>query len=368
MPSSASSATTPQLSEASGFKTLFTFDGKNGSEPLAAMIAVHGVLYGAASAGGAHNAGVLFSVTPAGKQTVVANLFTHGRTPTGSLIALNGVLYGTASIGPKNGNGAIFAYKTDGTALWTTSFKGQYNGISPEGGLIELKGALYGTTRSGGNPTLGGGAFYKVTLSGKETPLYAFQGSPDGLEPQGNLVAIGDVMYGTTASGGLNGNNGTAFSVTRFGAEKVIYPFDYTHGGSPAAGLILFNGTLYGTTAYGGAHYLGTVFSVTTAGKEHVLHSFVATSADGNTPDAPLIAYNGKLYGTTSRGGSNGYGTVFEIDTSGRERVLHSFRGGNDGAVPMAGLVALNGVLYGTTSGGFRSSVGHGTVFALTPK
>jgi uncharacterized repeat protein (TIGR03803 family) len=58
--------------------------------------------------------------------------------------------------------------------------------------------------------------------------------------------------YGTTAGGGVNGN-GTVFSVTTTGAERVRYSFDSgADGAYPYAGLINVNGTLYGTTLQGG--------------------------------------------------------------------------------------------------------------------
>jgi uncharacterized repeat protein (TIGR03803 family) len=74
----------------------------------------------------------------------------------------------------------------------------------------------------------------------------------------------------------------------------------------------------------------------------------------------------GNLYGTTYHGGFFGYGTVFKVDTSGQETVLHSFAYSTDGGYPYAGLVRdVAGNLYGTTFQGGVS--GAGTVFKLTP-
>lgn len=84
-----------------------------------------------------------------------------------------------------------------------------------------------------------------------------------------------------------------------------------------------------------------------------VLFSF-GSSVDeyyGASPLAGLINVGGKLYGTTSSGGDSGCGTVFRITTHGKEKVLHSFSCGSGGAFPAAGLVAANGTLYGTTAG-----------------
>jgi uncharacterized repeat protein (TIGR03803 family) len=95
-----------------------------------------------------------------------------------------------------------------------------------------------------------------------------------------------------------------------------------------------------------------------------VLYSFNGRS--GKSPYASLTDVNGMLYGTTSSGGANGDGTVFQITPSGAERVLHSFEGGSlDGAFPFASLTNVKGTLYGTTSGG--GGKGDGTVFSLSP-
>jgi uncharacterized repeat protein (TIGR03803 family) len=72
------------------------------------------------------------------------------------------------------------------------------------------------------------------------------------------------------------------------------------------------SGTLYSTTDDGGAYDEGTVFSITTGGKEKVLHSF-GQGTDASEPYAGLIEVSGTLYGTTSGGGVHAYGTVFSI-------------------------------------------------------
>jgi uncharacterized repeat protein (TIGR03803 family) len=112
----------------------------------------------------------------------------------------------------------------------------------------------------------------------------------------------------------------------------------------------------------------GTVFSISTSGVEHVLHSF-SNQHDGADPAASLIDVKGTLYGTTVYGGtySGSFqgGTVFSVTTSGAERVLHSFNSGSDGALPDASLINLKGMLYGAAYGGGEH--GTGAVFALRP-
>jgi uncharacterized repeat protein (TIGR03803 family) len=101
-------------------------------------------------------------------------------------------------------------------------------------------------------------------------------------------------------------------------AYSVLYSFKAPPDGkSPVAGLIDVKGTLYGTTSAGGAYGDGTLFSITAGGTEKVLHTFgnacPSACTDGSEPFAGLIDVKGMLYGTTSAGGVNGYGTVFSI-------------------------------------------------------
>jgi len=174
--------------------------------------------------------------------------------------------------------------------------------------------------------------------------LYSFiGGSGDGGYPIGDLLNVNGTLYGTTAGQGAHGV-GTVFAITVSGKETVLYSFgtNSEDGTNPIAGLINVNGTLYGTTENGGSNGYGTVFAITMSGKETVLYSFGTSSEDGTSPCAGLIDVNGTLYGTTvaggvnCRSGSSGCGTVFAITTSGKETVLHSFGGSGDGDGPVA--------------------------------
>jgi uncharacterized repeat protein (TIGR03803 family) len=151
---------------------------------------------------------------------------------------------------------------------------------------------------------------------------------------------------------------------------RVLYSFNSSgsDGEIPYAGLIDVKGRLYGTTTSGGTHDDGTVFSISRTGTEHVLYSFGSSGSDGALPYAGLIHLNGMLYGTTYRGGTYGKygdGTVFEITTSGNEHVLHSFGSSSDGLAPSASLIVVRGTLYGTTRYGGKYSYGDGTVFSI---
>src|SRR6266571_2192213 len=209
--------------------------------------------------------------------------------------------------------------------------------------------------------------------------LHTFQGgSSAGANPSAGLImdSSGN-LYGTTFGGGTS-NSGTVFElVNSSGAytESVLHSFVNSGGDglNPSAGLIMdSSGNLYGTTFGGGTSNSGTVFELVNSSgayTESVLHSFVNSGGDGSKPAAALIMdSSGNLYGTTQNGGTNGFGTVFElVNSSGTysEKVLHSFTNSNgDGASPFAGLIMdTSGNLYGTTAGG--GTGGTGTVFSL---
>lgn len=252
-------------------------------------------------------------------------------------------------------------------------FNGKDGGL-PTAALIEdAAGNLYGTTSSGGS---GFGVVFKLDTAHHESVLHAFTG-PDGRLPLGGLVLdrFGS-LYGTTTFGGV-GDFGTVFKIGPNGRETVMYSFTGSPDGrNPYAGLVMdVAGNLYGTTEFGGTSDLGTIFQIDASGRQRVLHSFTGDSTDGSYPEASLIVDSvGNLYGTTFSGGSDGKGTVFLFETrQNTEVILYNFSGGADGGYPLGGITRANdGTLYGTT--GFAGITRHhgccrpgaGVVFSLT--
>ncbi len=143
----------------------------------------------------------------------------------------------------------------------------------------------------------------------------------------------------------------------------------------PIGGLTLdAKGNLYGTTQDGGdmscgIFGCGTVFELDTSGKKTVLHTFTG-SPDGAVPFGGALVFDakGNLYGTTSGGGAHGGGTVFKLAPDKKLTVLYSFTGGADGALPYTGRLLLDakGNLYGTTWKG--GAYGRGVVFRVSNK
>jgi uncharacterized repeat protein (TIGR03803 family) len=209
---------------------------------------------------------------------------------------------------------------------------------------------FFGTTGWGG--ATNNGVVYAIDTSGKhERAIYSFRGSPDGAFAGEALLPLDGALYGTTFRGGIY-DLGTVFSVTTSGEEHVLHSFQGSDGYGPDSRLVLLGGKLYGTTEYGGnSSSAGVVFEISTDGQERTIHIFGTRDQDYATFPCCLLAFKGKLYGITSTGGS-GSGVIFELAPSGQYRNVHVFTG-KDGGGATTGLVELNGTLYGVTHGGY---------------
>ncbi len=374
---------TPAYAHAPAEKVIYSFQGAvagDGADPRAGLIDVGGMLYGTTIQGGAHGYGTVFKVTTAGAEAVLYSFQglpnSDGDGPRAGLIDVDGTLYGTTAGGGASQLGTVFKVTLAGAETVLYSFGGPAtnDGAFPYAGLVNLGGTLYGTTLNGGQSD--GGIVFKVTRAGVETQLHSFGGNTtgDGLSPFSGLMALGGTLYGTTLEDTGVGQ-GTVYALSPGkrrapATETVLYTFQGVGDGVlPVGGLVNVNGTFYGTTSGGGTvgNGYGTVFKIAPGGSGYAaLYSFQGQAAgDGAAPYAGLIDVNGTLYGTTTQGGTNGYGTVFKVTPSGVETVLHSFQGqaAGDGAYPYAELIKIGDMLYGTTEQGGAN--GYGTVFAI---
>ena len=205
------------------------------------------------------------------------------------------------------------------------------DGSEPRGNLIfDAKGNLYGTTYAGAEYDLGA-AFELTPGAGgvwKEKLIYIFGKPQTGpwSPTSGVIFDSKGNLYGTTIFGGSPCDVcGTVFELSPGAGgkwnAKTLHSFNHgkTDGYSPQ-GNVAFDaeGDLYGTTFYGGVYIsYGIAFELTPAAggswTEKLLHSF-GNGKDGARPVGNLVRDKaGNLYGTTSTGGENGEGAVFEI-------------------------------------------------------
>jgi len=325
------------------------YTNSDGASPAANLILSGNTLYGTAGHGGGSGSGTVFALNADG--TGFSNLhsfapssdpspFSYGTNsdgfwPFGALILSGNTLYGTTYGGGSSGNGTVFAVNTDGSGFQT----------------------LHSFTAISG-PTAGSGST-----------------NADGAYPYAGLILSGNTLYGTADWGGSLGN-GTVFALNTNGSSfTTLHSFAYVSDGALPNSLILSGNTLYGSAFAGGSSGNGTVFKVNTDGGGFAnLHNFAAfhtnssgvhTNSDGLLPDAGLILSGNTLYGTAYGGGTLGEGTVFAVNTDGTGFTpLHNFAGDSDGAYPESSLILSGNTLYGTATRG--GSSGKGTIFSIS--
>ncbi len=224
--------------------------------------------------------------------------------------------------------------------------------------LTHSSGLIYGVANNG---------LYSIKTDGTAyTLLHAF---PEYISPCGSPLINNGSIYGMTTYGNeiykIN-TDGSGYQVLhKFLADN---PNDAL---APYGSLVVYGNTLYGMTKQGGAgknEYLGsgTIFKIDTDGKNFkVLHSFTAN--EDCFPYGSLLINNNVLYGMTSSetaGSIKGYGTIFKIDMNGTNyTVLHKFTGGKDGGNAHGSLIINGNVLYGMTPIGGGS--GSGNIFKI---
>jgi len=284
-----------------------------------------------------------------------------GANPESSVILSSNVLYGAAGYGGSNFSGTVFRLDSNGSNFIVLHefSAGAYNpglqvptnkdGYAPEGDLVDLDGVLFGTAYYGGSG--GVGALFKLNIDGTGfTNFHNFTASTynsvnglytnaDGASPSGGLLAVGNELYGTTFGGGT-GSDGVIFAVTTSGTG-----FTNLHSFAP------------------------TTFNTNVA-------VYFYTNVDGAYPYDSLILVSNQLYGTAYQGGYGGAGVVFRVNPDGSGFTnLHNFAplkfdlpdssySNRDGGFPYAPLVFYGGSLYGTTF--YGGITGDGTIFRMS--
>jgi uncharacterized repeat protein (TIGR03803 family) len=213
---------------------------------------------------------------------------------------------------------------------------------------------------------------FKVTPTGTLTTLWNFaNGTDDSVPVYTTLQGQDSSMYGVSV-GQYNGQYGALFKVSASGVFKTLRDFTYANGAYPNLPTQGTDGNLYGTTQVGGdpTCKCGVVYKATAAGAITVLHAFKGYPTDGTRPIGVLVqGPDGNFYGTTWRGGTNNYGSVFKITPTGVYTLLYSFNyssGYLDAQQPEAGLtLGTNGSFYGVTSAGGTKN--GGAIFKITP-
>jgi uncharacterized repeat protein (TIGR03803 family) len=305
----------------------------DGSYPAGGLtLGTDGNLYGTTVNGGKYNAGTGFNLTPKGILDTMWSFTATGKDEAAPWYppfeGQDGNFYGTAP-GVYSGNyGDIYKITPkDKLTAYPLSFT---NGANPNLPTQGTDDNFYGTAIVGGKPACKGyqygcGVVYRMNAAGILTALWPFKGfyGNDGAEPVGVLVQGYDGnFYGTTYFGGTgarcSGGCGTVFKITPAGVETVLYNFTGDPDGAyPDTGLTLgTDGNFYGTTSVGGKNNYGAIFQITPAGKLTILYNFCSATGcvDGIYPKTPIMQHtNGRFYGSTS-GNSLGGSVFYRLD------------------------------------------------------
>ncbi len=187
------------------------------------MLASDGNYYGTTAFrgayGGANGDGTVFMYNPNTQTETLVHSFaggSDGASPYGSLVAASdGLLYGLTSAGGANNAGTIFSYDpSTQTEAVAYAFSGGSDAADPQGSLVLASdGNFYGVSRTGG--TAGQGTVFVYSPSSQtEKVLYSFGSiTGDGAQPVGSLLQGSDgTLYGVTSTGGANGS-GTVFEI-----------------------------------------------------------------------------------------------------------------------------------------------------------
>ena len=330
-----------------------------------------GNFYSSISGGGSKSQGAIVESSPSvgggWTQKTIYSFGSHaadGQFPSDNpVFDVQGNLYGTTGGGGTHACGTVFELTQAANGKWTEKIVYNFgasasDAITPEGLIIDSEGNLFGTSYAGGAPSndyfigrVYGGTVFELTrqVSGEwqERVIHSFV--PATMNDAGYRVPTGDGwtptpgllldkegdLYGATYQGLTWGccdgpsdtlSEGTVFKLTPAThdqwKEQVLFlscdnqVYCYSNSNLTMDPV----GNLYGITAGGGSN-LGvadgsgdTVFQVTPRFEQIVLHDFPTTQTDG-LPSGGLTLSNGDLFGVTSNGGPEDYGTLYEIQS-----------------------------------------------------
>jgi uncharacterized repeat protein (TIGR03803 family) len=369
----------------------------DGSSPASSLTFRDGNYYGTTINGGAgyldEGYGTVFQLSSNGSEgwneTVLYNFCsdggascTDGGYPDGPVVFDSmGSLYGTTFEGGStscpftDGCGVVFELSPPGTG-WTETvlhtfclnFTGECSDGNLPGGILVMDAAdnLYGQVAAGVfqlSPS-GGGWTYRLISPGIDNSTSGLT-----LDAAGNIFGVALNGAGQRVAFELSSNGDGGWNST------VLYTFTSPSGSAYWSPLVLDHaGNLYGVSQAAGKG-TGTVYELSpgTSGwtkKTLFTFNYDNSALDGFSLSSGLaLDASGNIYGTTSQGGTYGFGTVFELVPVGlgnyEEKVIWSFNG-TDGSQPTASPVLDSaGNLYGTTRQG--GSTGNGVVFEVTP-
>lgn len=334
------------------------------------MIVYNNKLYGCLGVGGANSQGTLFELNPTGNvftKLVDFNYTTAGASPQGKLV-LNGAKFlGICSSGGANGTGVVFEWDpANPSAVVKKAEFGPNNfdnTVSPGSTLVLFNSKFYGTTFNAGFVNQGN-LFEYDPANNTITKKLSFNAAENGRIPYGKPVLLNGKIYGTCYQGPQE-IFGTPYGcLWQFDPSTSVYTRKFLfsnvnnamNGRAPSSSPIAYNGKLYGTTSAGGTSDYGVLYEFDPATDSYSKKDMQAIG--GAYPIGEPTLYNNKMYGMTNANGTGNNGIIYSYDpATGTLAKLYDVQ--NSGSnVPSGGFAVYNNKLYGATSGGGANNLG----------
>ena len=308
-----------------------------------------GNIYGTGNLEAADHQGGIYKITPEGVETLIVSFPANWQGCQGLSLGFDGNFYGTCGFDGAHGDGFVFQATPAGVLTDIYDFTDDNNDANPVTvPVLGANGDFYGTSGRGNYAC---GNIYRVTTAGvykniKSGNAYC---SPTQISAGSNGDFYG--AWGNVPSG----NTGAVFQVTASGSYKEIHDFNSTTDPSwyPVTGPILAtDGKLYGTDIGGGTNSNGAIYSMKTNGMELTDLFNINSSADGALEGNNLIqASDGNFYGASYNGGSGNQGSFYELTSDNVFSVDLLVSNTTNGDSPATALMQhTNGTIYGTTS------------------
>jgi len=344
----------------------YTEETANGVEYESFVLGSDGLLYGVSQDGGAPRDGVLYAFDPTGLS--YSELYAFGSNEAGSrprflLKSSSETIYGLTYQGGRSDDGTLYELDPISNERKTlASFDWEQTGNGPFYMMEASNGKIYGRTFRGG--TFDRGVLFEFDPdSNLLVKKVDFSNSIGGID--GSILELNGVLYGNNRFGGA-GFDGTIFAYNLASETLSVISVSPANISAPFGELAFYDGKFYGTSFFGGSNSLGTIYEYDP--QLNVVNKKVDfTATTGSKPWSGLVVFNNKLWGTTSEGGVNGDGVLFEFDPqSNSYQIRLVFDENSTGRLPSGTLLAAsNGKLYGsTTAGGVNN---FGTLFEFDP-
>ncbi|MEQ8359535.1 MAG: T9SS type A sorting domain-containing protein [Cytophagales bacterium] len=291
----------------------------------------------------------------------------------------DGNLYGMNPYGGTAQTGVLYKFDPSASTINNLyTFNIIEEGTNPTSLALSADGNLYGVNNKGG--VYGGGTLFRMNPVTLEiTPLVQFkptistsarvsQVANNYSSPHFIMEASNGKLYGRTNRGGAG--NGVIFEYDP-ATDELLKKFDFDsntgdNGGGLRGGLLEVDGKLYGVNRISGPSGDGALFEYDIASSDVTAVADFSPAGISEVTSNLVLASDGKLYGTSTVGGLNNRGTIFEYDITSETITKKIDFDAVSGANSFGGLISIAAdKLMGITYAGGTNNKGE--VFEYTP-